>query len=117
MLLGYNKDGDIKFIFTDEKYLKNKYPNNSAKISNFWGTEKHGLTEFFVSIQVFKDWDNAKNYKIIDGKITQKEVKKEDKSDVRPIMKENISTANETKELKDIKEIKISNIEITGSKE
>ena len=114
MLLGYDKEGEIKFIFTDEKYLENKYPNNSARISNFWGTEKHGLTEFFISIKAFKDWDNAKNYNIIDNRITQKEIKKGSKSN---ITLDNTQTVNETKELKDIKEIEIPNIEITGTKE
>lgn len=72
MLLGYDKDGEIKFIFTDEKYLEKKYPNNSAKISDFWGTAKHDLTEFFVSIHALKDWENLKHYKIIEGKVTKK---------------------------------------------
>ena len=85
MLLGYDKDGEIKFIFTDEKYLKNKYPNNSAKISNFWGTEKHGLTEFFVPIKTFKEWDNARTYKIINKKLTKKISNKVDKK--QPLLK------------------------------
>jgi len=73
MLLGYNKQGEIKFIFTDEKYLEKKYPNNTAKISNFWGNVEHGLIEFFIPIHIFKDWDNSKNYKIVNGKITKKD--------------------------------------------
>jgi hypothetical protein len=72
MLLGHDKNGEIKFIFTDEKYLDKKYPNNSAKISDFWGNREHGLTEFFVSLNVFRDTDNLKHYKIIDGKLTKK---------------------------------------------
>ena len=116
MLLGYNKDGEIKFIFTDEKYLKNKYPNNSAKISNFWGSN-HQLTEFFIPIQAFKDWDNAKNYKIINGKIAQKEIKIDGKDDRTALIKEKTVTVNKNEELLDIKDIKISNIEITGNNE
>jgi hypothetical protein len=71
MLLGYDSEGEIKFIFTDEKYLNEKYPNDSAKINNFWG-DNHNLTEFFVSIISFQDWKNIKNYKIVNGKLTKK---------------------------------------------
>jgi len=73
MLLGYDKDGEIKFIFTDERYLENKYPDNAAKISNFWGTGEHGLTELFVPIQEFPGWDDATSYKIVDGHLIKKE--------------------------------------------
>jgi len=87
MLLGYNQEGEIKFIFTDEKYLDKKYPNNTAKISNFWGTEKHGLTEFFISIKDFKEWDNAKTYKIVNKKLIKKTSNKVDKK--QPLLKGN----------------------------
>ena len=72
MLLGYDKEGNIKFIFTDEKYLEMKYPGNTAKISNFWKNIKHGLTELFIPIDVFRDWSNYKNYKIVKGMIVKK---------------------------------------------
>jgi hypothetical protein len=72
MLLGYDNEGEIKFIFTDELYLEKKFPNNSAKISNFWGNREHGLTEFFVSVNVFNDTDNLKHYKIVEGRLTKK---------------------------------------------
>ena len=85
MLLGYDKDGEIKFIFTDEKYLNKKYPNNSAKISNFWGTGNHGLTEFFVPIKAFREWDNAKTYKIVNKVLTKKISNKVDKK--QPLLK------------------------------
>ena len=55
MLLGYDKEGEIKFIFTDGKYLDLKYPNNTAKISNFWGGN-HQLTEFFISTKDFPEY-------------------------------------------------------------
>jgi hypothetical protein len=72
MLLGYNSDGDIKFIFTDESYLNNKYPNNSAKINNFWKISNHGLKEFFISIKDFNDYNNYPLYKIINNELIRK---------------------------------------------
>jgi hypothetical protein len=71
MLLGYDNVGEIKFVFSDEKYLDLKYPNDTAKISNFWG-DNNGLMEFFISIKAFKDWKNIKNYKIVNNKLTKK---------------------------------------------
>ena len=85
MLLGYDKNGEIKFIFTDQKYLDNKFPDNSAKISNFWGNGEHGLTEFFVSSDAFKDLDNLKHYKIVNGNLTKKT--EEEISKIRKILK------------------------------
>jgi hypothetical protein len=73
MLLGYDKDGEIKFIFTDEKYLAKQFPKNTAKISNFWNVKDHGLTEMFIPIEAFADWANYHDYKIVNGNITQKE--------------------------------------------
>ena len=83
MLLGYDKDGEIKFIFTDEKYLEKQFPNNTAKINNFWNVKDHGLTEMFIPIDAFTDWANYHDYKIVNGNITQKEsaVKKEIKQE------------------------------------
>jgi hypothetical protein len=83
MLLGYDKDGEIKFVFTDEKYLEKQFPNNTAKIDNFWNVKDHGLTEMFIPIDAFTDWANYHDYKIVNGNITQKEsaVKKEIKQE------------------------------------
>ena len=65
MLLGYDETTkDVKFLFTDEKYLDAKYPDNTAKISNFWGSAGNGLSEFFIPINEFSDWGNYKDYKI-----------------------------------------------------
>ena len=83
MLLGYNKNGDIQFIFTDEKYLAMKYPNNTAKISNFWGTVKHDLTELFVPISTFIDWDNYKNYRIVNSVIVKKTKEEINKNNIK----------------------------------
>lgn len=71
MLLGYDEKGDIKFIFTDDDYLRSKFPNNTAKISNFWKVENHGLKELFTND--FKDIDNVHQYKVIDDKLIKKE--------------------------------------------
>lgn len=68
MLLGYDKKGEIKFYFTDDDYLKTYFPNNSAKISNFWKKTKHGLKELFVD----KLDANVKLYKVINNKVVKK---------------------------------------------
>jgi hypothetical protein len=70
MLLGIDSDKNIKFIFTDEGYLKKKYPKNSAKVSDFWKFD-HGLAEVFLSQDEFPDYRNWQNYKIIDGKVVK----------------------------------------------
>ena len=72
MLIGYDKTGEIQFIFTDEKYLDNKYPNNTAKISNFWKIENHGLKELFIPIAAWVEWDDHKKYKVINKKLVRK---------------------------------------------
>jgi hypothetical protein len=72
MLIGIDAEGNIKFIFTDESYLNRKYPNNSAKVSNFWNT-KHGLTEFFIDKKDFPDCRNYQNYRVMEGKLIKKE--------------------------------------------
>jgi len=73
MLLGYDiKTKDVKFIFTDEEYLDSKYPNNTAKITNFWGSAGEGLKEFFIPINEFSDWGNYKDYKIENMKLINK---------------------------------------------
>ena len=70
MLLGYDKDGEIKFYFTDDNYLKTYFPKNSAKISNFWKRANHGLKELFVDR--FDDIVNVKLYKVINNKVVKK---------------------------------------------
>lgn len=73
MLLGYKKDtGNIEFLFTDTEYLKKRFPENTAKISNFWKSSTHGLTEYFTDAKQFTDYINYKNYKIFDNKIIKK---------------------------------------------
>jgi len=75
MLLGINKEGEVKFIFTDENYLAKQFPDNTAKISNFWKFE-HGLSEFFISKKDFPDYNNYKSYQLVNGnliKTTEKE--------------------------------------------
>ena len=76
MLLGYDaKTKDVKFIFTDEEYLDAKYPNNTAKITNFWGSAGKGLQEYFIPINEFSDWTNYRNYKIEKGQLINTKVK------------------------------------------
>jgi len=76
MLLGYDKKTkEVKFIFTDEEYLDSKYPDNTAKISNFWGSAGEGLTEFFIPINEFQDWTNYRKYKIENGQLIKTKVK------------------------------------------
>ena len=71
MLLGYRKEtGEIEFLFSDTEYLKKKFPNNTAKIINFWKIKDHGLVEYFI--KDFKDFQNYKHYRIIDGKLIKK---------------------------------------------
>jgi len=72
MLLGYDKNGDVQFMFTDEKYLSRRFPNDTAKISNFWKIKNHGLTEFFIPIAIVKDWDNIKAYKIVKNRLVKR---------------------------------------------
>jgi hypothetical protein len=68
MLLGYNKDGIIEFVFTDDAYLVKQFPNNSAKISNFWGVSGSHLRELFVDLP--KDF-KPKEHKVIDGRVVR----------------------------------------------
>ena len=70
MLIGYDKSGEIQFYFTDEDYLKKQYPNNTAKVSDFWRNMDHGLTELFVDIKDIKD--GIKTYKIVEGRLVKK---------------------------------------------
>jgi len=72
MLLGYDKNGEIKFIFTDEKYLDKRFPNNSAKISDFWKVKKHGLKELHIPLAMVKDFDDVKKYKVVEEKLVRK---------------------------------------------
>ena len=73
MLLGYRPEtGNIEFLFSDSSYLKKQFPNNTAKISNFWKMDNHGLKEFFVDDKDFQDYNAYKLYKIVDNKIVKK---------------------------------------------
>jgi len=129
MLLGYDENGDIKFIFTDDDYLRSKFPNNTAKISNFWKVKDHGLKELFTDD--FTGIDNVPQYKVVDDKIVKKkdcEIKEKNskscdiinaKVEVKNVMQE---IENEKKEesieirssrvLSDIAGIKIKNEKI-----
>jgi len=113
MLLGYDQEGEIKFIFTDEKYLEKMYPKNSAMIKNFWNVKNHGLTEFFISINAFQDWNNHKQYKIIDGKIVKKITEKEDPTK-KKTLKSDILNATINQKNNDIVRINSNTIEITS---
>ena len=89
MLIGYNKLGEIKFYFTDEDYLKKQYPNNTAKVSNFWRNMDHGLTELFVDIKYIKD--GIRTYKVVEGKLikkTEEELVSKNVTNDRPIVRE-----------------------------
>ncbi len=70
MLIGYNNEGDIKFIFSDDNYLKQRFPNNTAKISDFWKVKDHGLKEFFIDD--FKDINNIDDYHIVNTILTKR---------------------------------------------
>lgn len=73
MLLGYKQEtGEIEFLFTDETYLEKMFPGNSAKISNFWKMENHGLTELFISEKDFPNCRNYQLYKVINNKMIRK---------------------------------------------
>jgi hypothetical protein len=73
MLLGYKKEtGEIEFIFTDESYLEKRFPNNCAKISDFWNNSEHGLTELFISIKEFPNYNDYKLYKVINNQLIKK---------------------------------------------
>lgn len=68
MLLGYNKEGIIEFVFTDDAYLAKQFPNNTAKITNFWGTSGAHLKELFIDLP--KNF-NEKEHRIVDGKLVK----------------------------------------------
>jgi hypothetical protein len=68
MLIGYDKEGEIRFVFSDEDYLRSKYPKNSAKISDFWKIKNHGLKELFIDLRGIS---NIKSYKVINGKLAK----------------------------------------------
>ena len=73
MLIGYDGDGQIQFIFTDDAYLNRVFPNNSAKISNFWGVSSHNLKELFIKNDEVEG--NIEDYKVVDGQLVKREVK------------------------------------------
>lgn len=68
MLIGYDKFGEIRFVFSDEDYLKTRYPKNSAKISDFWKVKNHGLKEMFVNFK----YADVKKYKVVGGNLVKK---------------------------------------------
>lgn len=68
MLLGYNKDGVIEFVFTDDAYLHKQFPGNTAKVTNFWGTSGSHLKELFIDLP--KNF-NEKEYKVINGELVK----------------------------------------------
>jgi len=73
MLLGYRKEsGEIEFLFTDDSYLEKRFPNNTAKILDFWDNNEHGLAELFVSLQEFTNYNDYKLYKVINNQIVKK---------------------------------------------
>ena len=109
--------GSSILTYPTMKYLENKYPNNSAKISNFWGTENHGLTEFFVSIKDFKEWDNAKTYKIVNKILTKKISKDADKKQQSLLTGKDLLVVPKNIKPEGITEIKISSIDIKGNNE
>lgn len=76
MLIGYDKDGEIKFYFTDDSYLKSQFPNNTAKVSNFWKVGYEGLTEMFIDTDKIEG--DIKSYKVINGKLIKQEVIKKE---------------------------------------
>lgn len=100
MLIGYNKNGIIEFIFTDDSYLAKKYPNNSVKVTDFWGPSGSHLKELFIEVP--EDF-NYKMHKVVDGKLVKLD---------KPLPKE--------KPVKIVIEEKSSgpvNIEVKGDKE
>ncbi|MFA5299833.1 MAG: hypothetical protein WC389_16740, partial [Lutibacter sp.] len=60
-------NGTIKFVFTDDAYLKTKFPNHSAHISDFLGSG-HNLKELFIDGNI----DNIKNYQVLNGNLIRR---------------------------------------------
>ena len=98
MLLGYDKNGDIEFIFTDDDYLRSKFPNNTAKISNFWKVENHGLKELFINN--FTNIDNVKQYKVVDDKLIKKDVEIDKKDKSCDVVNATVEVKNAKQEIK-----------------
>ena len=102
MLLGYNSNtGYIEFLFTDSDYLEKQFPKNSAKISNFWKFE-HGLKEFFIDAKEFPEFQNYRNYKIIDNKIIPKT---QEELNINPVIKPAMKVNNFKMGMTDLTEI------------
>jgi len=72
MLIGYDKVGEIKFYFTDDDYLKSQFPNNTAKVSNFWKVGYEDLKEIFIDN--FQIEDDVRSYKILNNELVKKEI-------------------------------------------
>lgn len=89
MLIGYNpKNGYIEFLFSDTSYLKKMFPDNTAKITNFWKIPNHGLKELFIDEKDFPDYMNYILYKVVNGKIvnkTEEETRGKEKSKIKPV--------------------------------
>ena len=113
MLLGYDENGDIKFIFTDDDYLRSRYPNNTAKISNFWKVENLDLKELFTDD--FTDLNNVHRYKVVDDKLVKKEdcEIKEKSSKSCDIINAKVEVKNAKQEIQTTKqEIKVEKKEV-----
>jgi hypothetical protein len=113
MLLGYKKEtGEIEFLFTDDSYLEKRFPDNSAKISDFWNNNEHGLTELFISIKEFPNHNDYRLYKVIDNKIIKKS-EEEIKLDLNKIkLKKESKNVNNTKDnFLSVEKIKIKSLE------
>jgi len=98
MLLGYDEMRDIKFIFTDDDYLRSKFPNNTAKISNFWKIENHNLKELFTDD--FADMDNVHQYKVVDDKLVKKDVEIDKKDKSCDVVNATVEVKNAKQEIK-----------------
>lgn len=101
MLIGYNKKGIIEFIFTDDAYLAKKYPDNSAKVTDFWGESGSHLKELFIEVPV--DF-NYKERKVIDGKLVKLDI----------LLPETPKTKIIIEERTNVKDIKIESQEPNG---
>jgi hypothetical protein len=88
MLLGYNEEGIIEFIFTDDSYLSKKFPNNSAKITDFWGAQGGRLKELFIDVP--SDF-NYKEWKVVDGKLIKLESPVKENQSIKTIVEEKSS--------------------------
>lgn len=94
MLIGYDDLGNIKFIFTDDAYLKTKFPNNTAKVSTFWGSSGKDLHELFIEGTI-----DIHNMKVIDGKLVKQEPVKDNPIEAITYFKRRSSSSLSSKSL------------------